>query len=248
MSRKYTPKQIEFLKDNVKGRSFAELHKLFNRRFKLSISIGMLRGVCYYYGFSNGAHRPHYTPEELRFIRQNIKGRSYIEMVKLYNKNFRPKITLKQLESLAYKRGLRNGLGAINGFAPPNKGKKHPPWQGNYRPIGTERIINYRDHRKERPYIEIKTDHNKWMRKHTAIWEKANGKVPKGHVVIFADGNNRNFDLDNLLLVSRMELGVMNRCRLISKEKDLTTVGKTVASLKIAIGKRKKKRKSRRNQ
>jgi hypothetical protein len=72
------------------------------------------------------------------------------------------------------------------------------------------------------------------------IWEKANGKVPKGHVVIFADGNIRNFNLDNLMLVSRAELGVMNRCCLISIHKELTRTGKTIADIKILAGKRKR--------
>jgi hypothetical protein len=241
MISKYTPKQIQFLKENVKGRSFAELLKLFNRRFKLSISIGTLRGVCYYYGFCNGVFRPHYTPVELAFIRQNIKGRSYVEMVKLYNKNFRPKITLQQLETLAYKHGVYNGMGTRNGYAPPNKGKKHKPWIGNYRPIGTERVMPYENV----SYIEVKTGHHTWKRKHLVIWENANGKVPKGHVVIFADRNNRNFDLDNLLLVSRKELGIMNKCGLISKHKDLTAVGKTIVNVKMAISKRKRKLKRR---
>lgn len=236
MSRKYTAKQIQFLKENVKGRTFAELLILFNRRFKLSISIEMLRCVCYYYGFCNGNFRPHYTPEELKFIRRNIKGRSYIEMVKLFNKHFSPKISLQQLETLTYKHGIYNGMGTLNGYPPHNKGKKHPPELGNYRPIGSKRIVTYEN----RDYIEIKTGHSTWQRKHVVIWEKVNGKVPKGHVVIFADGNTFNFALDNLMLVSRGELGVMNRIGLIGKHKDLTAVGKRIAEVKIAIGKRER--------
>jgi hypothetical protein len=182
--------------------------------------------------------RPNYTPEELTFIRKNIKGCSYAEMAKLYNKNFRPKITLQQLKSLAYKHGIHNGRGTLNGYPPPNKGKKHKPWQGNYRPIGTERVVPYKN--ENNSYVEIKTGHHTWKRKHVVIWETANGKVPKGHVVIFADSNNRNFDPDNLLLVSRKELAVMNSCSLISTHKDVTAVGKTIADLKMAINKRKK--------
>jgi hypothetical protein len=93
-------------------------------------------------------------------------------------------------------------------------------------------------------YVEVKTGHDTWERKHAVIWKKANGKIPKGYVVIFADGNNRNFALNNLLLVSRAELGVMNRCGLISVHKKLTQTGKIIADIKIAIGKRKRKEKT----
>ena len=40
-------------------------------------------------------------------------------------------------------------------------------------------------------------------RKHHLIWEKAYGPIPKGHLVIFADGNRDNFSLENLILISR---------------------------------------------
>jgi hypothetical protein len=144
------------------------------------------------------------------------------------------------METLMYKHKFHNGLGTINGYAPPNKGKKHKPQQGNYRPIGTERDIPYST---GDVYVEVKTGHRTWKRKHVVIWEQANGKMPKGHVVIFADGNKRNFDLDNLILVSRAELGVMNRCGLIKKKKELTEAGKIIADIKIQIGVRKREKK-----
>jgi hypothetical protein len=90
-------------------------------------------------------------------------------------------------------------------------------------------------------YAEVKTGHSVWERKHTVIWKTANGKIPKGHVVIFADGNTRNLSLDNLLLVSRKELAVMNKNGLIFPHKGLTMTGKAIADLKMAITKRKRK-------
>jgi hypothetical protein len=179
-----------------------------------------------------------YTPEEIQFVKKNIRGRPYAEMTKMFNKRFGLRITLKQMETLAYKHGLRNGIGSFRpGHIPRNKGKTHKPWKGNYKPIGSERVMRFGGG----SYVEVKTGHRTWKRKHAAIWEEANGKVPKGHVVIFADRNNRNFDLDTLLLISRKELAVMNKLGLISNHKDLTLVGKTVADLKMAIGRRKRK-------
>jgi hypothetical protein len=45
-----------------------------------------------------------------------------------------------------------------------------------------------------------------WRPKHHLVWESHHGQpIPKGHAVIFGDGNNRNFDPDNLILVSRAQ-------------------------------------------
>jgi hypothetical protein len=190
----------------------------------------------------------HYTPEEIRFVKKNIRGRSYVEMTNLFNERFRLRLTLKQMGTLLYNHDLRNGIGSFRpGHVPANKGKTHPGRQGNYKPVGSERI--------DCGYIVVKVadrknqSHKNWRRRHVVIWEKANGKIPRGHKVIFADGNNLNFDLDNLLLVSGSELGTMNRCGLISDNGDLTKAGKTIADIKILINKRKrklKKKKSRR--
>jgi len=184
-------------------------------------------------------HR-HYTPEEILFVKKNLRGRSYIEMTKMFNERFGLGLTLKQMGALTYKHKLYNGIGIYRpGHVPANKGKTHKPWQGNYKPIGSERI--------QQGYVFIKVSNRRkpaqrnWEAKHVGIWKAANGKVPKGHVVIFADGNKRNFALDNLLVVSRKELVVMNRNRLIFPHRDLTRMGKAVADLRIAINNRKRK-------
>ena len=66
-------------------------------------------------------------------------------------------------------------------------------------PVGTERLD--RD-----GYVEIKiSDPNKWQPKHRYLWEKENGKVPKGMILIFKDNNKLNVCLDNLILISRAE-------------------------------------------
>jgi hypothetical protein len=188
----------------------------------------------------------HYTPEEINFVKKNIRGRSYVEMTELFNERFRLRITLKQMETLLYKHGLRNGIGSYRpGHVPANKGKTRPSRQGNYKPVGSERVDD--------GYIVVKVSARKnqcnknWERKHTTIWKKAHGKVPKGHVIIFADGNKSNMRLDNLLMVSRSELAVMNHEGLISARRDLTEAGKLVADIKLLIAKRKREMKTGKN-
>ena len=86
----------------------------------------------------------------------------------------------------------------------------HTPW--NYQPVGSERVNSC-------GYVDLKVaDPNKWKSKHAVIWEKHNGPAPRGQVVIFGDGNKRNFDLNNLILVLRVQLAVLNRKKLIQND------------------------------
>ena len=83
------------------------------------------------------------------------------------------------------------------GYVPANKGK-HDPKYGyeptqfkkghrpkNAKPIGTESL-------RSDGYVWVKVSEPRtWREKHRIIWEEANGQIPKGHVVLFADGNRQ---------------------------------------------------------
>ena len=58
-----------------------------------------------------------------------------------------------------------------------------------------------------------------------------NGKISKGYALVFADGNKQNFGLDNLILVSRAELLIINRQQLIKDDPDLTKTGVLIAKV-----------------
>jgi hypothetical protein len=217
-------------------------------------------------GGKNHVPYHYYTPEETRFITKKIAGRGYAELADLFNQHFglrgKKKLTLGQMKSFVGNHKLRNGRDCQfrPGQAPPNKGRKgycppgsekgwfkkgQRPW--DWKPVGTERIN--RD-----GYVEVRIRNpsgkprKNWKAKHRAIWEKAHGKIPKGHVIIFADGDKLNMSLDNLLLVTRSELAVMNHLGLISAHRDLTETGKTIADIKLLIARRvrelKKKKRS----
>jgi hypothetical protein len=100
------------------------------------------------------------------------------------------------------------------------------------RPVGSERV-------NVDGYTEIKvSDPNKWRCKHVVIWEAHNGPMPKGYAIIFGDGNKENFELDNLILVSRQQLLTLNRNRLIQNDADLTRTGVIIADLYQKISQR----------
>ena len=192
--------------------------------------------------------RHEYTEEQGRFIADNAKGRTTKELTKLFNERF--DLNLKKSQIRAYKKNhsIKSGVNTQfkKGNTPWNKGKTglsiggketqfkkgHKPH--NYRPVGSERVNSD-------GYVDIKVaDPNVWKGKHIIIWEKHNGPVPEGHAVIFGDRDRRNFDIDNLILVSRSQLLTMNQDNLIKKDAELTKTGKVIADLKHKITDKKK--------
>lgn len=73
------------------------------------------------------------------------------------------------------------------------------------KPIFSEQI--------KKDYVKIKIEQpNVWMFKHHYVWWKNTGHKPepKKETVIFLDGNNRNFDFNNLFLLPRACIAILN--------------------------------------
>lgn len=95
----------------------------------------------------------------------------------------------------------------------------------NHKPLGSVRID-------VDGYTLVKiTEPNKWQLKHRLIWETHNGPIPKGCNIIFGDGNKSNFDIDNLICVSKAQLARLNKNHLIQNDADLTRTGVIIADL-----------------
>jgi len=202
-----------------------------------------------------------YNPEHVEYIAANIKGRSFKELTAMFNERFGMELRVSAMTSLADRHGLHNGRDTrLNkgyeptqfkkGHVPANKGQRGISYPGmeptqfkkgnkphNWVPLGSERIT-------KDGYIQIKVDEGKsqhnWRGKHILVWEAVNGPLPKGYVIIFGDGNNRNFDLDNLLLISRKQLVRLNQLNLIGDNAELTRTGVIIADICNRIGERKR--------
>lgn len=98
-------------------------------------------------------------------------------------------------------------------------GKAHP----RYRPVGSERV--------EKGVIVIKVAERKWIPKHRHLWEQEHGPIPKNHVIIFGNRDREDFRSENLLLVSRAQLAVINKYNLIFDDEELTKSGVIISDL-----------------
>ena len=179
-----------------------------------------------------------WSEEEKEYLASIVKGKTYKEIATLMKDKFNYDFTDQQIKGAMNRYNLRTETTGCfrKGSVPWNKGLKGyigpnktsfkkgtiPP---QYRPVGSERI-------NKDGYIEIKVaDPRTWKLKQRYVYEQYYGEIPKDHNVIFADGNRQNFDIDNLIAVSRSEMLILNNNKLIYKDKELTKTGVNIAKI-----------------
>ncbi len=85
-----------------------------------------------------------------------------------------------------------------------------------YQPVGAERVT--KDGYLQRKVNDDWPLHLRWKAAHQLVWEEHNGPIPKGHIVVFSNGNNRDTRIDNLRLISRAENMRRNSIQRFPKE------------------------------
>lgn len=145
------------------------------------------------------------------------------EFTEAFNRLFGTQLTKFALVTRCTVWGISAGSDGhfAKGNRPHNKGIKGWTAQGTERtrfkkghrpkstvPVGTEIVNSY-------GYTKVKvSEPNVWKHKHVMAWEKRHGlPVPKNCVVLFMDGDKANMADDNLVLISRAELAVLNKRR-----------------------------------
>lgn len=192
-----------------------------------------------------------YSDEVKKFIEENVRGNTSTELTRMVNDKFGTNYGVNNIKAYMKNHKLRNGLDTSfkKGHIPANKGKKgicgrgcektwfkkgHTP--SNHKPVGSERIDS------KDGYVLIKVaEPRTWKHKHRVIWEQHHGPIPKDYVVIFLDGDKQNLDINNLALITRNELKIMNNQRLRSEDAAITETGVLIARLISTKDKCKKK-------
>ena len=200
-------------------------------------------------GVENKGPRHIWSDEEKQYLAEITPGRGYKEIQSMMSCKFGFDYTHHQIKGAITRNKLNTGrTGRFEkGHATWNKGTKGLTKANvtsfkkgqkphNYKPLGSERIT-------KDGYCEVKVSDTgrRWRPKHVLIYEKHHGKVPKGSVVIFLDGDKRNFDIDNLHLVTRNQLAMLNKNSLIQKDAELTKTAINVVDLMKKISAIEKK-------
>lgn len=254
--RKYFDEHIEYLREISDGGYNDEITKMFNEKFNMNITESAINSLKTKHKIKSNVSKgkTHYTTEQLDYLRELCKV-EYITSEEIKDK-FNEKFNLNKTESAIGQLRGKHGIYIENpvtgyfrkGQEPWNKGRKGLIGpnrtsfkKGNFSynrvPVGSER-------KTKDNYIQIKIQDGKlqqnWRGKHILIWEKENGPLPDGKAIIFGDGDKRNFDLDNLICVSRNQLLRLNQNNLIQDDVELTKVGIKIADLHIKMAERKK--------
>ena len=254
----YTDKHIQYLREISPGRYNDEITRLFNEKFDRNATESAIRTLRQKHGILSDVPRvrKQYTEEQLDYLKElSEQGLFNAEITRMFNERFGTTRTENAIQNMRAKYQIKTS--ARNhwekGHPPWNKGKKGASYEGmkptqfkkgnrpfNWVPIGSERIT-------KDGYVQIKIregmKQKNWRGKHILIWEEHNGPLPPGHAVIFGDGNHRNFDPANLVLVSRAQLVRMNQKGLIQDAAELTRMGVIIADIHNKIGERKKRAK-----
>jgi hypothetical protein len=164
-----------------------------------------------------------------------VPKKSGKEIIALFNARFNTGFTPLQIKRLCNRSGIKAAEGDEKGVYNVYKGHK----------VGTEAVFSKRDRIvfvkisdveiSDKPIGCVTNSAGTWREKHFVIWEAVNGPIPEEHIVIFADRNKANFDIGNLLLVSKREFGCMAGNGLLSDIAEKTRVGLAIAKQMLAI-------------
>lgn len=165
----------------------------------------------------------------IEFVRTAVRDMPLHETAKQVSLTYGIMVTYNQIKGVMSRYSLKTGRSGrfgpdnnpwnvgLKGWKPGGRSKETQFKPGmlngraaeNLKPLGHERISKDGIHQRK-----IRTDgppHRRWRSVHSILWEEHNGPILPGHVVIFIDGNRDNIHIDNLAMVSRRELAMLNK-------------------------------------
>lgn len=249
--RIYFDEHIEYLRENSRGRYNDEISKMFNEKFGMNATVSAINTLKAKHGIKSNVPKTktQYTKEQLEYLKELCEqGLFNKEITEKFNKKFRQSRSERAISSIRGKYGITTNARKVwgKGTIPWNKGKKgymganktsfkKGDIPATHRPVGSERICSKDGY----TYIKI-AEPSQWELKHRVIWEKHNGPLPDSHTIMFGDRDKRNFDINNLICVSRAQLLKFNQLDLIQDDADLTRTAVNIVNLSLKIGERAK--------
>jgi hypothetical protein len=163
------------------------------------------------------------TREQHNDLAQGYKSMDRTQVTRWLNQKYGLSLTVSQVVTYLKNHKIKSGR---NGKFPRNG----QPWNKGIKYIagGNSQRTQFKKGRKPHTwkpvgYIRTTTDgyreikisdtgitRRDYVGLHRLEWEKHHGPVPKGHVVIFKDGNKQNTHISNLECLSRAELSKLN--------------------------------------
>ena len=212
MTKTWTDAQIKWLRENYHAGTIEQTCAAFEREFGRRV----LPHAMYVQAHRHGLHKDRHGDQrnvaaetrirwsepgfaEMReWMLENDEGESVFPTIEKFRDRFG--ITLNRSQVSRFRAAYGTKRRKSHGGGKPNK------------PVGSTRMG-------KDGYIMVKVaewpsvpqSKDNWKFKHVLAWEQANGReLPKGHVVMFADHDKRNFDPKNLVAVPRKYIVRLN--------------------------------------
>lgn len=229
----YTSEMLAFIAEQYKKTGLADVTAAFNAKFGTDKTTGQLKSTLKNHGITCGRTTGEirkgvllgYTQEQASFIRKHYQELALQPLTQAFNAEFGTQKTEQQIRSFTRNHGVKSGrTGKFEkGETPWNTGKKG--WtpggrsvetrfkkghqRSDIKPVGATRICS------KDGYVWVKVAMpNKWRQRHVVEWEKHNGPIPKGSRLWFIDNNRENWQVSNLMLITRAQGAVINKQRL----------------------------------
>lgn len=206
-----------------------------------------------------------FSKEESEFIENNCKGNTPEMMMNLVNEKFGTNRTKKAMEHFYCNHHCRSGLDTRfkPNRTPFNKGVPMVEWadksalerikigqftKGHINDNSRDELpIGTRTERCEYAYIKVSSKPSIWKEEHKIVWEKHNGKVPKGMKIIHIDGNGYNNNIENLTIVRAGTLAQINKNYKLTSDVNINKAIINNEELKREISEREKDLKNENN-
>lgn len=255
MASRYPDGLLEYVRDNYKHIDNIELTKKVNALFEVNMSEIAMKSLKKRYRLVGGKEKVIYSdvfPEKVSmYIQKHYAGVGPKKMAETLNRKFGTSYTRAQVKGYYANHKLNSGLDGrfLKGQESHNKGKKMDPSvyekikhtfypkghiPDNKYDVGTVKMNT------DGYYMVKVADPNVWEFCHRKAWEDANGKIPKGMMVCFKNGDKTDYRLENLMLISQEEHGWLNVMHMRSDIPEVTETAVTLAKLSTALRKRKK--------
>ena len=200
----YTMEQFKFIEQHHKLKR-KELHKMFVEKFKRTdVTVNAINSICKRNRWLSGRKEKggsHYNDDVVEFISAN-RTMPRTELLEKVNTTFNLEMTYVALVNFCKRHGFSSGRKGHFG--------EHDGWkkgvQFNEQPIGYETKPDARG----RVYVKVELPKT-YRLKHHVVYEKHFGKLPEDHVIKFKDGNNLNFDPENLIAVHKGVTGFLTQ-------------------------------------
>lgn len=210
-----TQEELDFIKENYYNHSIKELTVLLNKKFKKNRNYSTIK--TYARAKLKLTKKNQNLDRIHNYLKENVSKMSIRQITENVNNLFNCNYSQDSIKNIAYKLNLRfyNKIGHLT------KDKK---------PIGHEIITT-------NGFIIIKVaEPNKYRLKQRVVWEQYyKQEIPKDKMIIFADGDRTNCDINNLLLVDKRIPIMLTKYNFHKHSPEITKAGVTICEAQLAI-------------